>query len=78
MHFFKKDADEPFRTLVSPRDGMYEEQGHILPTRMVVENVSRGTTTEVIFERLAINPDIDDRIFSARSLEQKRDIPTRH
>jgi outer membrane lipoprotein-sorting protein len=57
---------------------MYEEQGHILPTRMVVENVSRGTTTEVIFERLAINPDIDDRIFSARSLEQKRDIPTRH
>ena len=78
VHFFKKDADEPFRTLVSPRTDMYEEQGHILPTRMVVENVSRGTTTEVIFERLAINPDIDDRIFSARTLQQKRDIPTRH
>lgn len=77
VHFFKKDADEPFRTLLSPRTGMYEEQGHILPTKMVVENVSRGTTTEVTFERLAINPDIDDRIFSARSLEQKRDIPTR-
>jgi hypothetical protein len=35
----------------------------------------RGTTTEVVIHELEINPEIDDRIFSAVTLEQKRGLP---
>ena len=50
--------------------------GHTLPTRFVVENVARGTITEVMYHDLAIDSEIDDRIFSIRTLEQKRPIPS--
>ncbi len=52
--------------------------GHTLPTRLVVENRARGTTTEVLYRDLLVNPEIDDRVFSIRTLEQKRRIPGTH
>ena len=54
---------------------MVEESGHVLPTRITVHNYARGTTTEVTFEGLKVNPPIDDRIFSLVTLEQKRKLP---
>jgi hypothetical protein len=74
-HYFKRDADEPFRTISAPRSAMTTLNGHTLPTRLVVENLSRGTTTEVTYGQLMVNPTIDDRVFSIRTLEQKRRIP---
>ena len=44
-------------------------------SRLVVENRARGTTTEVLYRDLLVNPEIDDRVFSIRTLEQKRPIP---
>ena len=74
-HYFKRDASEPYRTIVAPRSSMQETANHTLPTRLVVENLARGTTTEVTYRSLAINPEIDDRVFSIRTLSQKGRIP---
>ena len=74
-HYFKRGAQEPYRTIVAPRSSMQKTNDHTLPTRLIVENLARGTTTEVTYRQLAINPEIDDRVFSVRTLEQKGPIP---
>ncbi len=75
VHYFKDGASEPYRAVSAPRRFMVEESGHVLPTRITVHNYARGTTTEVTFEDLKVNPPIDDRIFSLVTLEQKRKLP---
>ncbi len=74
-HYFKRGAVEPYRTIAAPRASMQASGGHTLPTRLVVENLARGTTTEVKYHDLAINSEIDNRVFSIRTLEQKGPIP---
>ncbi len=74
-HYFKRGAEKPYRTIAAPRISMKASGGHTLPTRLIVENVARGTTTEVKYHDLAINSEIDNRIFSIRTLEQKGRIP---
>jgi hypothetical protein len=75
-HYFKRDAQEPYRTIAAPRASMQASGGHTLPTRLIVENLARGTTTEVMYHDLAVNSEIDNRIFSIRTLEQKAAIPS--
>ena len=72
---FKRGQETPFRVISAPRGGMVEKDGHVLPTRLTVYNRLRGTSTEVIFEDLQINPAIDDHLFSVSTLERDRDLP---
>ena len=72
--YFRRGQTEPYRLLTVSRTGMVEGEGHVLPTRMKVENLRKGTSTEVTFKDLRINPTIDDRIFSIRTLEQQKDL----
>ncbi len=72
---FKRGQETPFRVISAPRGGMVEKDGHVLPTRLTVYNRLRGTSTEVTFENLRINPPIDDHLFSVSSLERDRDLP---
>lgn len=72
--YFKRSSGEAYRIMTSMRSGMQSGDGHVLPTRLRVENLAKGTTTEVTFRDLKINPVIDDRIFSIRTLEQERDL----
>ena len=53
---------------------MIEEDGHKLATRITVKNVARGTRTEVTYRDLKVNPEIDDRLFSVRTLDQERHV----
>ena len=76
VHYFKREAPTPYRTIEAPRASMLASGGHTLPTRLVVENVARGTITEVMYHDLAVDSEIDDRIFSIRTLEQQRPIPS--
>ena len=73
--YFKRGTGAAYRVMTASRTDMYRDQGHVLPRRLVVRNLSKGTTTEVTFQDLEINPEIDDRIFSIRTLEQQKDIP---
>ena len=72
---FKRGQETPFRVISAPRGGMVEKDGHVLPTRLTVYNRLRGTSTEVAFEDLQVNPAIDDHLFSASTLERDRDLP---
>jgi outer membrane lipoprotein-sorting protein len=72
--YFKRGTDAPYRIMTSLRSGMMTGDGHVLPTRLRVQNLSKGTTTDITFRDLRINPVIDDRIFSIRTLEQERDL----
>ena len=73
--YYKRGAETPYRMIASPRASMTNGGGHVLPRRIEVRNLMRGTTTEVVIHEIAINPEIDDRIFSAVTLEQKSDLP---
>ena len=74
IRYYKNDSPDPFRSVSVTRTGMIEADGHHLATRLTVRNLSRGTTTEVTFSDMTINPPIDDRVFSLRTLEQERDL----
>lgn len=73
--YFKRDQSEAYRVIKAPRSHIVAREGHLFPGRLEVENLARGTTTEVEFRELEINPVIDDRIFSVSALEQERRIP---
>lgn len=73
--YFKKGVDHPFRVWSAPRDSMIEQDGHVLPTRFAVHDRIRGTWTEVLLNRLIVNPALDDRLFSVNTLEGGRDLP---
>lgn len=73
--YFKRGQETPYRVIVVPRSGMIERKGHVLPTRMTVHNHTRGTTTDVVFNDLVVNPPIDSKVFSVRALEQERNLP---
>jgi len=72
--YYKRRAETPYRTLRVHRSSMVRLDGHTLATQLTIENHARGTRTEVTFENLEVNPEIDDRLFSVRTLEQRRDF----
>jgi hypothetical protein len=72
--YFKRGQDAPYRVIRAPREAMLESDGHVLPTQLDVENRARGTTTQVLFRDLEINPPIDDHLFSVSTLEQQRKL----
>jgi hypothetical protein len=73
--YFEPGADEPYRVIKTPRSAMREQSGHLLPTRFSVRHLARGTSTELVIRELAVDPKIDDRVFSLRTLEQQRPLP---
>ncbi len=74
IRHYKNNSPDPFHAVSLTRAGMIESDGHHLATRLTVRNLTRGTTTEVTFMDMKVNPPIDDRVFSLRTLEQERDL----
>ena len=75
VEYFNKGQAKPYRVLDAPRAFVVRRGGHSLPTRMIVHDHRRGTTTEVAFRDLVVNPPIDPHLFSATTLEAERDLP---
>jgi hypothetical protein len=73
--YFRRGSDRPFRTIRAPRKDIVVREGHVFPTHFLVDNTTRGTSTEVWFRQIEIDPSIDDAIFSASALEQGKRIP---
>jgi hypothetical protein len=72
--YFAAGAEVPYRVIETPRAAMRRENGHLLPTRFSVRH-TRGTSTELVIRALAVDPAIDDRVFSLRALEQQQPLP---
>ena len=47
----------------------------VLPTRLMVENRDHGTSTEVLIRDLRVNPPLDARLFSVKTLQSQRPLP---
>jgi hypothetical protein len=73
--YFAHGAQTPYRVIETPRAEMHREAGHLLPTRYSVRQLESGSATELVLRKLAINPEIDDAIFSVRTLDQQRPLP---
>ncbi len=73
--YYKRGEARPYRVIEAPRSGMLEQAGHVLPTRLLVGDLLRGTSTEVLVTQLRVNPPISDRIFTVATLEQERKLP---
>jgi hypothetical protein len=73
--YFARDASAPYRVIETPRREMHQEAGHLLPTLYAVRHLEHGSATELVLRKLAVNPPIDDRIFSVRTLDQQRPLP---
>jgi len=73
--YFARDAQTPYRVIETPRARMHSEAGHLLPTFYAVRQAGRNSTTELTLRKLSVNPPIDDRIFSVRTLDQQRPLP---
>jgi len=75
--YYKRGAKEPYRVIRSERAAMVSQDGHTLPTHIVVEGRDRGTTTEVVLKSLRINPEIDEKLFSVKTLQSQRPLPVK-
>ncbi|HEY8152551.1 MAG TPA: outer membrane lipoprotein-sorting protein [Myxococcota bacterium] len=73
--YFKQAAGSPYKVIHAPRADTRQIGGHALPTRILVENLARGTQTEVRIEQLSVDPGLDDAIFTAAAVEVGRPIP---
>jgi hypothetical protein len=73
--YFKRGDEAPYRVISAPREGMIHQDGHVVPTYITVYNRVRGTSTEVRFDGLRINPPIDEHVFTVTTLELQRELP---
>jgi hypothetical protein len=73
--YYKRDAEEAYRVVEAPREHMIVLDGHVLPTRLTVENRMRGTRTDVQLSKMRTDIEIPTRIFSVRTLESRSPIP---
>lgn len=73
--YWKGGGQAPYRVIRAPREHMKEASGHLLPTRFSVTNAIRRVTTDAVIHAMDVSPEIDQRIFSMRTLEQERALP---
>jgi hypothetical protein len=50
-------------------------EGHVLPTVMEMENRRSRTVSEARFDKITVNPTLEDALFSISALEVGRAIP---
>lgn len=74
-YFDNRSGESPVKILDAPREAMREVNGHVLPTVMTMQDLRHRTQTEARFEEIAVNPKLEDSLFSAVSLESGRRIP---
>ena len=72
---YKAGADQPFKVIETPRITTEEHGGHTVPMQATVRNLERGTRTDVKVLRILVNPELDDRLFTTKSLGQERRLP---
>jgi len=75
--YFRGPGEQPVKVLRAPREFTRSFDGHMLPTRMTMQDRVRGTATEARFERIVVNPNLDDALFTAAAVESGRKIPSR-
>jgi hypothetical protein len=72
IRFYHVDALQAYKIARMPRADMESQNGHSLPRRMIFQDLESGTETEILFHSRAVNPPIDEGLFSKTTLEGHR------
>lgn len=75
VRYYQGPKAEPVKILRAPRSEMRTFEGHVLPTRIEMENHLRRTVSEARFDRITVDPVLDDALFTTSALEAGRAIP---
>jgi len=72
VRFYRVGALEAYKILHMPRADMESQNGHLLPRRMIFQDLEAGTQTEIYYRTRLVNPPIDEGMFSKSTLESHR------
>jgi hypothetical protein len=72
---FKDGEEKPFKVITAPRATTELHGGHTIPMEALVQNLERGTSTELKVLRIVVGPELDDKLFTTRSLTLERRLP---
>jgi hypothetical protein len=75
VRFFKRDVPTPFKVIDTPRNVLVADAGILVPKRLLVSNLSRGTETEVFVDALELRAETEDSAFSTNALAVERQVP---
>ena len=75
VRYFRGPREEPAKILRAPRSETQIFEGHVLPTVMEMEDCVRHTVSEARFDKITVNPTLEDSLFSVSALEVGRAIP---
>jgi hypothetical protein len=75
MRVWELGSEIPSKRIETPRATTEAIGGHVIPRRIVVHDELRGTRTEVRIEKIRVNPKLDDRLFTQKSLATERPLP---
>ncbi len=73
--YFKKDTESPFKELRVPRSEIERFDDVLIGRHAFVRHFSRRTETHVYLEKVVLDLDMDDALFSSTSLDTNRKIP---
>ena len=75
--YLAKGSEHPFKVIRFPRESLHEDGRYSVPRRISVENLRRGTQTEVTVDVLELDPDVDIRLFTTDALLREAELTTR-
>jgi hypothetical protein len=73
IDFYRGASAEPAKRLRVALDGVVEEKGYLRVETMRIEQIGRDAFTDVVTERMEIDPAISEDVFSASFLEREGD-----
>jgi hypothetical protein len=75
VRYFRTGSKQADRTVLAPAEEMVPFPDRILPSHWVIEDRDEDSRTDVYFRRILVDPEVDDRLFSVRTLETKAQLP---
>jgi hypothetical protein len=72
IRFYHVGALEAYKVAYMPRAHTERQDGHVLPRRIIFQDLGSGTKTELHFRTRLVNPPIDETLFTKTTLESRR------
>jgi hypothetical protein len=75
IRYFKKEMDEPFKELRVLRESIKKYDDVLIGTHAYVRDYRKNSETHVYLDRIVLDPELENSLFSSSSLDSNRKIP---
>jgi len=72
IRFYRMGALEAYKIARMPRADTESQNGHVLPRRIIFQDLESGTRTEIHTRSRLVNPPLDEGLFTKTTLESRR------